>query len=89
MSFHLEVTIPIGSCSFSCSFNNNCCTRQLHPVFIFYGSFDSYFLSYKPKWKKQTENKQNEFVCVIHTFIYFNAPKVSLSFVITKKKNKK
>ena len=28
-------------------------------------------------------------MCVIYTFIYFNAPKVSLSFVITKKKNKK
>mgnify|MGYP001645811828 CR=1 FL=1 len=40
------------------------------------------------KDKKPTENKQSDFVCVIHTFICFNAPKVSLSFVTTKKKVK-
>ena len=88
MNFHLEVTIPIGSHTLSSTFDNDSRAWQLESVFTFYGTFDSYFLSYQPKREKPTENKQSDFVCVIHTFIRFNAPKVSLSFVTTKKKAK-
>ena len=46
MSFHLEVTIPIGSHTLSSTFDDDSRPWQLKSVFIFYGTFDSYFLSY-------------------------------------------
>ena len=88
MSFDFKGSISIGSYTFVSTFDNNGCSRQFETVLIFYGTFDSYFLCYKPKREKTTEDKRSDFTCIIHTFICFNGSKVSISFVMNKRKFK-